>query len=479
MKLRKIAGVGSIAVLSALLALFVFTRLIERPLVLISQDEEGETQAQFTNTFSPSAGLVDFSDMAENIVHTVVHVKTKTIQDYSYNNPIMEFFYGESSSRQREVKGFGSGVIISTDGYIITNNHVIEGADEVDVTLNDKRSFHAIVVGRDPSTDIALLKVDTKGLPHVRYGNSDKLRLGQWVVAIGNPFNLTSTVTAGIVSAKGRSLGLLNSRYRIESFIQTDAALNMGNSGGALVNIEGELVGITTAIISPNGAYAGNSFAIPINIVKKVIEDLEEYGEVQRAIMGINILEVDSEIAKENDLTRIEGVYLEDVVPDGAADDAGLKKGDIILQVGGKKTNTGAELTEEIGKKRPGDKVKVLVVRNKNQREFDVVLKNLQGGVELIRQGDGAGIIFGVMMEPLSMAERDNYRLNNGLKVTDVQKGRFKDIGIVEGYIITGINGGNVSNLDDVKEVTEDGSILKSIEGIQSNGTVFSYRLRQ
>lgn len=477
---RKIAGVAAIAILSAMVALFVYTRFLDEPLIAGSSGVDEQVPAHFTNVFTtPQEGLVDFSEVAENIVHTVVHVKTKKIQDYSYRNPIMEFFYGEQSSQPREVRGYGSGVIISSDGYIITNNHVIEGADEVDVTLNDNRTFHANVIGRDPSTDIAVLKIDSKGLPYVRYGDSDKLKLGQWVIAIGNPFNLTSTVTAGIVSAKGRSLGILDSQYRIESFIQTDAALNAGNSGGALVNTSGELVGINTAIISPSGTYSGNSFAIPINIVKKVVEDLQEYGEVQRAIIGVSISDVTAELAEEENIDDVKGVYISEIVPGGAAEEAGMKAGDVIVSFEGKKTDTAAELQEQIGRKSPGDRVRVTVKRNNRKQEYDIVLRNLAGGTDVVEAGSDSGVIFGVRLEPLSKAEKSEYRLSAGMKVTRVQDGRFDDLGIREGYIIFEINGEEISSYQDVKNATRNGSRLESLRGLQSNGTFFSYQFRQ
>ncbi|MFO7853251.1 MAG: Do family serine endopeptidase [Bacteroidota bacterium] len=480
MKGRKIAGIAAIAFLSALAALFVYTRFLEKPLITVGDKTEEQAEAQFTNVFTvPQEGLVDFSEVAENIVHTVVHVKTRTIQDYEYQNPIMEFFYGERYSRPREVRGYGSGVIVSSDGYIITNNHVIRGADEVDVTLNDNRTFHATIIGRDLSTDIAVLKIDTKNLPYVRYGDSDELKLGQWVVAIGNPFNLTSTVTAGIVSAKGRSLGILDSQYRIESFIQTDAALNVGNSGGALVNIAGELVGITTAIISPSGAYAGNSFAIPVNIVRKVVEDLKEYGEVQRAIIGVNIADVTSELAEEENIDEVKGVYITEIVPGGAADEAGLKSGDVIVSFNGIDTDTAAELQEQVSRKRPGDVVRLEVIRNGRKRTYELVLRNLAGGLDVVRAGEDSGMIYGVRLEPLTLAEKSEYRITNGMKVTRVQDGRFEDLGIREGYIIFEVNGQDINTYEEILEATRDGTELKSLKGLQSNGTYFSYQFRQ
>jgi serine protease Do len=305
MKGRTVLYGALLAFVGAFMALFIYTRFFEKPESTASANVSDSSitplPGMFTN-FPMQQNAVDFTFAAEQTVHAVVHVKTKSTVSYGgSSNPLFEFFYGEQQRPQsREVRGYGSGVIITNDGYIITNNHVIDRADQVEVTLNDRRTFDADIVGRDPSTDIALLKIKEKvnNLPWIRYGDSDDLKLGEWVLAVGNPFNLTSTVTAGIVSARGRSLGLLDDQYRIESFIQTDAALNMGNSGGALVNTRAELVGITTAIISPSGAYAGNSFAVPVTIVRKVVEDLREFGAVQRAIIGVNISDVTAEVAK-------------------------------------------------------------------------------------------------------------------------------------------------------------------------------------
>lgn len=478
MKTRRLIGTFAVAVFGALVALFIYAKYFDKPVVVDDKGNVMEQTAYLTaNKFVPE-GIVDFTDVAGKIVHAVVHVKTQTVQQYS-RNPMMEYFYGESGRSERTVRGYGSGVIISSDGYIITNNHVIEDADEVEVTLNDKRTFSAKVVGRDPSTDIALIKVDAKGMPYVGYGDSDDLLLGEWVLAIGNPFNLTSTVTAGIISATGRSLGLLNDRYRIESFIQTDAALNVGNSGGALVNTSGELVGITTAILSPNGTYAGNSFAVPVNIVRKIAGDLKEFGEVQRAIIGVEIGDVTSEFAKEKNLDEVQGVVIGGITEGGAAEAAGLKVEDVIIKLDNKKMEDSANLQEYIGKKRPGDKVKVTVFRNGGEKEFDIVLRNLDGNTNIVRAGEGEGEMFGVKLIPLSREERSKYRLDNGMLVSSVQSGKFEELGIKKGYIITEVNGEDVQNIQDVKDASEDGEKLVSIKGYQTNGTFFSYSFRE
>lgn len=319
-----------IAAFGALLALFVYTRVLDKSVGTPSNigDSQEQTVSALFTSLPVQEGLVDFTYAAEQTIHAVVHVKTKSTMTYQgvQTNPLYEFFYGDVTRQPREVKGYGSGVIVSADGFIITNNHVIEDADNIEVTLNDNKTYPAEVIGRDPSTDIALLKIKESNLPYIKYGDSDNLKLGEWVLAVGNPFNLTSSVTAGIVSAKGRSLDLLESQG-IESFIQTDAALNMGNSGGALVNTKGELVGITSAILSNTAQYSGNSFAIPVNIVKKIVADLEEYGEAQRAIIGVNINNVTSELITEKNLKldRVQGIYLSGIIAGGAAEAAGLR----------------------------------------------------------------------------------------------------------------------------------------------------------
>ena len=338
------------ALLGASIALFAYTRIIVKPVVAVAKDSSTvdlQNAKAYLTSLQTQEGQIDFTYAAEQTVHAVVHVHIKMMG--TPDNPIMDFFYGDRNSKPREVSGYGSGVIISSDGYIITNNHVVENAESVDVTLNDKRTFTAKVVGRDPGSDIALLKIKADNLPYIKYGDSDQLRLGEWVLAVGNPFNLTSTVTAGIVSAKGRSLGLSGGAYSIESFIQTDAALNMGNSGGALVNTKGLLVGITSAILSPSGAYAGNSFAIPVTIVKKVVDDLKKYGEVQRALIGVNIKDVESEDAEKYNLPAVKGILITRVLDDGAAKEAGLKENDVIVKFDGANVNTVSELQEQVG----------------------------------------------------------------------------------------------------------------------------------
>jgi len=474
---KYLIGAMVMALLGAFIALIAYTQFVEKP-ALSAIGDSSQVNIPVENTvltnFLPQAGQVDLTFAAEQTVHAVVHVTTMSMRQSQASNPIMEWLYGDTYSQPREVKGIGSGVIISRDGYIITNDHVIENAENVSVKLNDNREFEAEVIGKDPTTDIALLKIKADDLPYIKYGNSDDLKLGEWVLAVGNPFNLTSTVTAGIVSAKGRSIGILNDRYRIESFIQTDAAVNMGNSGGALVNTQGLLMGITSAIMSPSGAYAGNSFAIPVNIVRKVIDDLREFGEVQRAIIGVEIDEVTSQVADEQNLKEVSGAIIKRIVPGGAAEEAGLKTDDVITAVDGVKITTPADLQEQVGKHRPGDKASITYLRKGKLNTASLVMKNLEGGTQYVAAGVGSGVVFGAKIEGLSQQEKKSYDLSGGVVVMDVKEGRFKDIGIRKGYIITSVNGKKVNSASDVRNATSGEKNLKSMEGYQSDGTYFN-----
>ncbi len=337
-------------------------------------------------------GTESFVAASENTLNSVVHVTTKVVQTTFQRDLFSEFFYGPGAGG-REFKQFGqgsgSGVIISDDGYIVTNNHVIDNASEVEVILNDNSKYTAKIVGTDPSTDLAVLKIDGKNFQSISLGNSDDLRVGEWVLAVGNPFNLTSTVTAGIVSAKARNINLLSDRSKnnvpIESFIQTDAAVNPGNSGGALVNTRGELIGINTAIASQTGSYSGYSFAIPANLVRKVMKDLMDYGVVQRGFLGVQIADINQELKEQNKLPNLNGVYVAKVIEGGSADKAKIEDGEVILKIGNKAVNSVAALQEEIGKRRPGDKVSV-TIREKDGDEIikEIVLRNADGDTKLI-----------------------------------------------------------------------------------------------
>lgn len=419
----------------------------------------------------PAAKLqpVDLTEAAELAVHGVVHIKatvsgrTQVIQEMP---DIFEYFFGfgdQSRQRRRQIEsrpqvGYGSGVILSKDGYIVTNNHVIDRADEIEVSLNDSRIFPAVVVGTDPSTDLALIKIEGDDFPIIPMGNSDDLKLGEWVLAVGNPFNLTSSVTAGVVSAKARKIGIYEGSESIESFIQTDAAINMGNSGGALVNVKGELVGINAALESPTGTYAGYGFAIPTTIVKKVVADLKEYGSVQRAILGIRGGDVavlrQLEENKDKDFGTIEGVYVSEVSDGGGALAAGLKEGDIITAINGKKVRTMAELQETIVQFSPGDKVEVTILRDKRSRKVSVELKNFKGNTEIVKATDieVLGVTFSTVPEQI----RRQLNIGYGMQVSGLRDGLLKDAGIQRGFIILKINNRQIRSLDDIEQVYDE-----------------------
>ena len=479
MKGKYLLGALLMAFLGASVALVAYTKLLERPSVAVSKDSskvEVQDARAFLTSLQMQEGQIDFTFAAEQTVHAVVHVHTKTMMGAQADNPIMEYFYGRQYSKPREVSGFGSGVIISSDGYILTNKHVVENAENVEVKLNDNRVFEAQVVARDPNTDIALLKIKAENLPYIKYGDSDQLKIGEWVLAVGNPFNLTSTVTAGIVSATGRSFGIIEGDNPIESFIQTDAALNPGNSGGALVNTKGLLVGITSAIISQSGEYIGYSFAVPVSIVKKVVDDLKQYGTVQRARIGVNIAPVTSDEAEKQNLKEVKGILVKSIIPDGAAEDAGLKENDVIVQFDGAPVNTMAELQVQVGKHRPGDKVSVTYIRKGEETTVPVVLKNEAGNTGVVTAGMGGEVVYGAKLASLSSTDKRSLNIDYGVKVLELNDGKFKDIGLPRGYIILSINGKKVKSPSDVRQFTNNESNLKSIGGIQPDGEILNYQ---
>ncbi len=425
----------------------------------------------------------NFIDAADESVHAVVHIKTEyerkpSMYDYFYD--FHDFFERRGRQGSRAVVATGSGVIISDDGYIVTNNHVVEGADNISVTLNDKRTYEAKIVGTDPSTDLALIKVEATDLPYLVYGDSDKVKVGEWVLAVGNPFNLTSTVTAGIVSAKARNINILGpaaGSSAIESFIQTDAAVNKGNSGGALVNTNGELIGINAAIASGTGYYAGYSFAIPVNIVRKVVDDLLQYGRVQRAYIGVRITEVNSQLAEEQGLDKIEGVYIADVTENGSAEAAGIEPGDIILSVEGQDVNTVSELLGEVGQYRPGDVVDVAVKRDGDIRTYSLTLTDRYGKEVITKEAPTEVVsLFGAEFETPDSETMNKLGIDYGVQITNLDRGsRLAKSGIEEGFIITRIDKTQVNSPSDVREILEGkrGGVL--IEGVYPSGTVAYY----
>ena len=438
--------------------------------------EKNQANASFYEAFDTASPLrtaafdassmqpVDLTKAAESTLNSVVHImsiqrsKIQTIQQPD----IFDFFFGDGRGRQQQVqtpeqRGFGSGVIISKDGYIVTNNHVIDGADEINVKLHDGREMKGRVIGTDPTSDLALVKIEGDDFPAIVVGNSDNLKVGEWVLAVGNPFNLGSTVTAGVVSAKSRGLGA----NQVESFIQTDAAINQGNSGGALVNAKGELVGINAMLYSPTGAYSGYGFAIPVSIMTKVVTDLKQYGTVQRALLGIGGRDMGNEVypdeirKEQKELGATEGVQVVEVTEGGSADGI-LQKNDVILKLNDSKVKTMADLQGMLAKYRPGDKVKVTVLRDKKEKTFTITLKNSQGTTKVVKQADME--ILGAAFRAVPKELKEQLNLGYGVEVTGVSDGRMKDSGIRKGFIILKANGKQLHSVQDLENVMKAAS---------------------
>lgn len=427
----------------------------------------------------------DFVEVAELVTPTVVHIIT-TVDPQTASrdeegeremNPF-DFFRGPGFSfPQMPQSAQGSGVIISQDGYIVTNNHVVDGATKIKVVLNDKREYDAELLGRDKNTDLALIRIDEKNLPFAVIGNSDEAKIGQWVLAVGNPFNLTSTVTAGIISAKGRNINIIGDRtqnaYPIESFIQTDAAVNPGNSGGALVSADGKLIGINTAIASQTGQFAGYSFAIPVNLMKKIIDDLTKYGEVQRGVLGVEIRDVNSELADKEGLKEVRGVFVGKVRPGSASEDAGVKEKDVIVAVDDVKVNSAPELQEQIGKRNPGDKVKLTIVRDGKERNIDVVLKSFDGKTTIRRvEKLETNKVLDSEFESVSREERLKLHIPNGVRVKKVgEKSVLKKAGVQDGFIVISVDKKPVSTVTELKSALDNKKGGTLLEGINTDGS--------
>ncbi|WP_066631176.1 Do family serine endopeptidase [Labilibacter marinus] len=490
MNVRKIFFVFLTAVLGGIVGVYAFVLVVKPNKEIVTVEKQVVPAARYASMSVPvPAGVTDFTEAAEKSVEAVVHVMTKATvsgNGYSHGNPFYDFFFGPRGGgggnmpERSPVMGSGSGVIISQDGYIITNNHVIDNADEIEVVLNDRRSYTATLIGADPTTDIALLKIEENGLRFLTYGNSDDVRIGEWVLAVGNPFNLTSTVTAGIISAKSRSINILSNRNQpmgIESFIQTDAAVNPGNSGGALVNTQGELIGINTAIASQTGSYAGYSFAVPVGIASKVVADLKEFGEVQRAFIGVTIQGVNAEMAKELELDKVEGVYVNGVTINGGADAAGVKKGDVIISIDEVVVNTNSELIEQVSKHRPGDSVNLVIKRAGKTKQIDVILRNSYGSVDIVNEKKGISDLLGAELKELSDDEKYKLGINYGMKIVKLSGGKLKESGIGEGFVILKANRQPISNISDLKRVMAslDGGLF--ITGVYPNGQVAYYAI--
>ena len=413
----------------------------------------------------------DFTYAAESAVDAVVYVKVTIKQQQNYTlDPFFRFFFGDQATPQsREQQGSGSGVIIRPDGYIVTNNHVVDGATKVEVTLNNNKTYPATIVGTDPATDVAIIKIDADGLPVVPFGDSDELRLGQWVIAIGSPYDLRSTITAGIVSAKGRQMPHYNGEFKIESFIQTDAAVNPGNSGGALVNQKGELVGVNTAIISQTGSYTGYSFAIPSNIVRKIDDDLIDFGSVKRALLGVTMSAITDEKAKELKLFSPNGVYIEEVLEGGAADKAGIRKGDVLVKVDSTSITTPSSLQEKVNSYNPGDKASVTVIRGGDEKILEVTFQgtSTETGTKDI---DGSTAFYGSKIKEASKETLAALGLKSGVEIVSVGPGKVQEAGAKEGFIILYVNDQPVSKAEDVINIVKKAKRAVYIEGVTSYG---------
>ncbi len=435
---------------------------------------------KFGNAGSSNISQVNLKDMPAGFVKaskisTPAVVFIKTVSTVQYRSPFWFWDFDPFGSRG-QVSSSGSGVIVSADGYIVTNHHVIDNAEQISVTLSsNKKEYKATVVGKDPSTDLALLKIDAGNLPSITLGNSETLEIGEWVLAVGNPFNLNSTVTAGIVSAKGRNINIVNNQFPIESFIQTDAAINPGNSGGALVNLNGELVGINTAIASQTGSYAGYGFAIPVNMVAKIIKDFVEFGEVQRGFPGMSTEDISNAILQKLGLNQAEGAYVSGTIEEGPADKAGLKAGDIITKIDGNKVSNKAFYEEHLAYYRPGATVKFTVLRDGKEQEFSLTLISAEGNTRLMRRNVINSKVLGADFQPLNQQDLQRYRISSGIKVSNIGNGSMASMGIQDGSIITRFNGRSYSKAEDLVADLEQARGRISIEGINPNGSTFNY----
>ena len=474
--------------LSVLLSVLAAYGVLKAATVNESTDKVSNP-ASTTVTKTVNLAQSDYPDLtyaAEAAVEAVVYVEVTATQQYQIDDPFYRFFFGEGTPQSRQVQGSGSGVIIRPDGYIVTNNHVVANATKIQVTLNNNKTYEATVIGADPATDVALIKIDAEGLSTLPFGDSDQLRLGEWVLAVGSPlgYQLRSTITAGIVSAKGRQMAhdpREKTTLQIESFIQTDAAVNPGNSGGALVNKTGELVGINTAIVSQTGSYSGYSFAVPANIVKKVVGDLIDFGSVKRAVLGIQMADLTEALAKNlkyesiDDMSKklklssLDGVYIDEVVKGGSADKAGLKKGDILLAIDGEKLKNGSAVQVKVNSFHPGDKAVLTVLREGKEKTIEVTFQgsSTENGTVV---GDGEVAFYGTTLKEASKETLAKLGLTKGVEVVSVGTGKMFEAGASEGLVITYVNDQPVGKPQDVIDIAKAARRSVYIEGVTANG---------
>lgn len=493
MKLKNILLIILLSSATAVLSVWGYGKFMERSNVAVQQD--GKPPVNYAGFFDKNntGGPVDFTAAASTATPAVVHIKTRTKarqlsqQEQQYSNPFSDLFGDDPFSQffnnprmKPEQRASGSGVLISSDGYIITNNHVIDGADEITVTTNERKTYKGTLVAKDVNTDLALVKIDDKNLPFLVFGNSDDVKLGQWVLAIGYPLTLDVTVTAGIVSAKSRSIGINKGNAPIESFIQTDAAVNPGNSGGPLVNTNGELIGINSAIASPTGAYAGYSYAIPVNIVKKIIGDLMKYGVVQRAFIGIEYPSdnLTDDQKKQYGIKDGDGIYVTNATDGGAAQEAGIRKGDFITKINGVAVHSGPELQEQIANYRPGDKINLTYVRNNKENTVSVTLKNKAGNYSVVKSNSILDNL-GADLVNIDKKTADDNNLKGGVQVKRIGDGLLRSSRIQEGFIIISADGQPVANTEDLSAILSKAHGTIKIDGIYPGyGDIYTYPLR-
>ncbi len=466
--------------ISGIAGAYVFFKF-QNPVVLFTQQNSNPINSATISTANYKGVPItenNFVKASQIATPTVVFIKTLTNQR-GYNDPFGDFWGGmDFFGRRGPVSSSGSGVIISEDGYIVTNFHVVKDANTIEVILNNnKHSYSAKIIGTDPSTDLALLKIEAKNLPHITLGNSDNVQIGEWVLAVGNPFNLTSTVTAGIVSAKGRNINIVNNTFPIESFIQTDAAINPGNSGGALVDLEGKLVGINTAIASNTGSYNGYGFAIPVNIVAKIIKDLIEYKEVQRGFTGMDVKDIDAGLAEKLNINNNLGVYIQSILTDGPADNAGLKVGDVIIKINRKDIDSKSIFDEQLAYNRPGDKVTISILRNTKEMDITITLLNREGTTAIMKKGTVSSESLGADFQAVPKLEKDKYGIKNGIRITNIRQGKIASMGLSEGFILIALNKKEYEKPEDLIQDLERARGQVVIEGIFPNGGrgVFSF----
>lgn len=485
MKLKSIFLVVAISAITSVLSVWGYSKWMQKQYA--GTQESGKLPVNYAGFFDKNApaGPVDFTAASTSATPAVVHIKTRTKAKQVTNNlpkrrsplsdffgdddPFSDFFGGPRVQMIPEQRASGSGVLISEDGYIVTNNHVVEGADEINVTLSNKKSYKATVVGRDNNSDLAVIKIEGSRFPYLVYGNSDDTRLGQWVLAVGYPLNLDVTVTAGIISAKARSININKGDSPVESFIQTDAAVNPGNSGGALINTSGELIGINSAIASPTGSYAGYSYAIPVNIAKKTVNDIIKYGAVQRGYIGIKYPQegIPDEQKKAQGIKEGDGIFVTDVAANGSAKAAGIQKGDFITKINGVTVETGPQLQEQVARFKPGDKVTVTYVRNGKESTVNMTLKNMSGTYDIVKN-EPVNIInkLGGDLATVDKATAQKNSIAGGVIVRKINGGLLKNTRMETGFIITRVNGQAVTSLEDLTKILNEASGQVQLEGI-------------